>query len=122
MFRAIRSPRRLAANIFAVATLGLLAACDPVAVATVGGNSGQKIDATRAVPVALLVPGGSGKQGDDLLAKALENAARLAIADLNGVEIDLRVYNTAGNPANAARQGSSGPPSADWHRRPGHHR
>lgn len=104
MFRAIRSPRRLAAKIFAVATLGLLAACDPVAVATVGGNSGQKIDATRAVPVALLVPGGSGKQGDDLLAKALENAARLAIADLNGVEIDLRVYNTAGNPANAARQ------------------
>ena len=34
-----------------------------------------------------------------MLAQSLENAARMAIADLNGVNIDLRVYNTAGDPA-----------------------
>jgi hypothetical protein len=37
-----------------------------------------------------------------LLARNLQNAARLAISDLAGVQIDLRVYNTAGNPAQAA--------------------
>jgi ABC-type branched-subunit amino acid transport system substrate-binding protein len=51
--------------------------------------------------VALLVPGGSGQASDALLASSLENAARLAMADLNGVTIDLRVYQTGGNPAQA---------------------
>ena len=45
---------------------------------------------------------GSGNGSDDLLARNLENAARLAIADLQGVNIKLSVYNTAGNPAQAA--------------------
>jgi len=54
-------------------------------------------------PVALLVPGGSGEAGDEVLARSLENAARLAIADLGDrVEIDLRVYQTKGNPEWAA--------------------
>jgi len=104
MFAALRTPRRLAAQFFAVATLGLLSACDPGALTGVGGNTGQQIDASRAVPVALLVPGGSGRSGDDLIARSLENAARLAIADLGDVEIDLRVYNTGGNAATAGRQ------------------
>jgi ABC-type branched-subunit amino acid transport system substrate-binding protein len=51
--------------------------------------------------VALLVPGGSGQASDELLARSLQNAARLAMADLSGVTIDLRVYNTAGQPAQA---------------------
>jgi ABC-type branched-subunit amino acid transport system substrate-binding protein len=51
--------------------------------------------------VALLVPAGSGQAGDELLARSLQNAARLAIADLGAVKIDLRVYNTAGQPAQA---------------------
>lgn len=55
-----------------------------------------------AVPVALLVPGGSGEATDDLIARSLENAARLAIADLGAVKIDLRVYNTAASPSQAA--------------------
>lgn len=55
-----------------------------------------------AVPVALLVPGGSGVATDDLIARSLENAARLAIADLGDVKIDLRVYNTAAQPSQAA--------------------
>ena len=54
------------------------------------------------VTVALLVPGGSGQASDELLAKGLENAARLAMADLGGARITLKVYNTAGQPAQAA--------------------
>ena len=53
------------------------------------------------VPVALLVPGGSSDSNDNFIAQSLENAARLAIADLGGVQIDLRVYNTQGSPEQA---------------------
>mgnify|MGYP006212893533 CR=1 FL=1 len=52
----------------------------------------------------MLVPGGSGQASDELLARSLQNAARMAIGDLAGVKIDLRVYNTAGSPAQAASQ------------------
>lgn len=80
----------------------LLAACDPAAISGGAANDGgPEIDADAPIPVALLVPrGGSGS--DNLLAQNLENAARLAMRDLNGVKIDLRVYATAGNAGNAA--------------------
>ncbi len=70
-----------------------LAACDAVPTSTPGVASGTP------VPVALLVPGGSGQTTDELLAQSLENAARLAMRDLNGVAVDLRVYRTAGDAA-----------------------
>ena len=96
-FRAIRKKMHLLLlPLFAV----LLAACQPVA--TGGANSGgPRIDPAAPVPVALLVPRG-GTAGDELLAKNLENAARLAMRDLDGVQIDLRVYGTAGNASTAA--------------------
>ncbi len=81
----------------------LLTACTPIA----GVGVGPSINTRSAVKVALLVPGGSARAGDALLASNLENAAKLAIADLNGAKIDLAVYNTAGQAetaANAARQ------------------
>lgn len=78
-----------------------LAACDVVPVGPVG-NSGPRVDSSVPVPVALLVPRGSGSASDDLIASNLENAARLAMADLNGVSVDLRVYGTGGNPSQAA--------------------
>ncbi|MEE9387020.1 MAG: penicillin-binding protein activator [Paracoccaceae bacterium] len=78
---------RLALVIFAVT----LAACDPTAL----GN-GPSINPNKPIPVALLVPGGSGNSGDEVLATSLINAAQLAIADLGDIQIDLRVYNTAG--------------------------
>ena len=53
------------------------------------------------VQVALLVPAGSA-EGGAILAQSLENAARLAIADLDGADIDLRVYDTAGQASLAA--------------------
>jgi len=80
----------------------LLTACDPSAL----GN-GPTINTGKAIPVALLVPAGSGNSGDEVLATSLINAARLAIGGLDGVQIDLRIYNTAGRPdvaADVARQ------------------
>lgn len=71
-----------------------LAACTPTTTPSVSAGSGS-------VQVALLVPGGSGQASDELLARSLQNAARMAIGDLAGVKIDLRVYNTAGQPAQA---------------------
>jgi hypothetical protein len=79
----------------------ILAACEPVALSGLGGSTAPAVDTGAPVPVALLVPRGGTAQ-DDLLAQNLENAAKLAIAGLDGAEIDLRVYSTAGNAATAA--------------------
>lgn len=77
-----------------------LASCTDIAPA--GGAGGPKIDPKAPVAVALLVPSGSGQASDELLARNLQNAARLAIADLgSSVKIDLRVYSTSGQPAQA---------------------
>jgi len=102
-FKSLRKATRRA--ILPVAALAL-AACDPAALGGVGGG-GPSIDASSPVPVALLVPRGSGQGSDDLLAQNLENAARLAMRDLNGVDIDLRVYGTAGNAQTAANQAAA---------------
>lgn len=77
-----------------VVILGLtLAACAPISAPQSAGGG--------AVKVALLVPGGSGQASDELLARSLENAARLALADLGNTKITLTVYQTAGQPAQA---------------------
>ena len=95
--------RKRIASIFApLAFLGL-AACEPGALGSLN-TSGPTLDASKPVPVALLVPRGSGSASDNLIAQNLENAARMAMSDLNGVEIDLRVYATSGDPQIAASQ------------------
>lgn len=93
---AKRLSRRAA---LAVAGLLALSACVPSGMGALSGG----LNTDRPVPVALLVPGGSEDQGNVILAANLENAARLAVADLSGVQIDLRVYNTQGDPAIAAQ-------------------
>ena len=90
--RARKTLGRSAAVLVALA----VAACQPVA-----SGRGPAIDTSAPVPVALLVPAGSGQSSDELLARSLENAARLAISDLGNVQIDLRVYPTAGQPGQA---------------------
>ena len=100
MFARFSTARKPVARFFAFVALLWIAACD-VALSP-DANVGQKIDPTDPVQVALLVPRGSGQGSDDFLARNFENAARLAIADLNGAEISLRVYSTGGNPAQAA--------------------
>ncbi len=95
---ATPSRRRLLATLPAVAASVLLAACDPVDFAP----ATPRVDASAPVQVALLVPGGSDDSGRQALATSLENAARMAVSDLGGVQIDLRVYETAGSPERAA--------------------
>jgi ABC-type branched-subunit amino acid transport system substrate-binding protein len=92
--------KSLARAAFAVLGLGALAACQPT------GGGGPLVSRGGAVQVALLVPSGSGQASDDFLARSLENAARLAIADLNGTTVDLRVYPTGGQAGQAASAAS----------------
>ena len=96
MLSVLSRARKSLGQIVAATAVLLVAACVPSAGPSVGGAGGGKVQ------VALLVPGGSGQASDELLARSLQNAARLAIADLGGVQVDLRVYNTAGQPAQAA--------------------
>lgn len=84
-------------SIFLLLAVFGLAACDP------SFNTGPStLGAGKSVSVALLVPYGSETPGDAAIAQSLENAARLAIADLGGENVALRVYNTGGNPETAA--------------------
>lgn len=75
-----------------------LAACDT----SVAPSTGPATPSGKPVPVALLVPAGSGQASDELLARSIHNAVQMAMGDLSGVSIDLRVYNTAADPATAA--------------------
>ncbi len=87
---------RRKAVLMLVASFGslALAACDfPIA-------GGPAFNTARAVPVALLVPSSSPNGAE--LAQSLENAARLAVGDLESVDIDLRIYDTGGTPEGAA--------------------
>ena len=103
MFAVLTTARKQVTRIVVLFSLLWLAACDEIPMGSGSASGGPRIDPNAPVPVALLVPRGGGNSGDDLLAQALENAARLAIADLDGVRIDLRVYGTAGR-ADMAQQ------------------
>lgn len=98
--------RHIIARIFALTAFAFLAACD-LALPGAGGNSGQQIDPGAPVQVALLVPGGTSEAEASAIAASLENAARLAISDLNGVDINLRVYNTGRDPAQASQMAAA---------------
>lgn len=93
MFTVCKPVSKLAKAAAALATAAFLAACEP---GGIGG--GPSINTSEPVPVALLVP----QSGDAALAQSLENAARMAMSDLPNVQIDLRVYNTAGNAGTAS--------------------
>ncbi len=99
MLSVLRRARVSLGQIVVLAASLAISACVPGA--GPGPSAGK---GSGTVQVALLVPAGSGQSSDEVLAKSLQNAARLAIADLGGVKIDLRVYNTAGSPAQAAAQ------------------
>lgn len=99
MFAVLSTARKIWALLVLVAAPAILGACAPVP----GGGAAPNVAKGEAVQVALLLPGGSGNAGDDVLARSLQNAAELAIRDLNGVNIDLRVYNTGAGAAAAAQ-------------------
>ena len=97
MFAVFKQARKAAFAAITAISAFALSACNPTSI-----GSGPSINTSKPVPVALLVPRGSAKSGDSVLAQSLENAARLAIGDLKGVQVDLKVYDTAGDPATAA--------------------
>ncbi len=98
MLSAIHRARKSLGQTFLVLCAAVLSACVPT-----GGPSSGPIEGNGgAVQVALLIPSGSGQSQDELFGSNLENAARLAMADLSGVTIDLKVYRTGGSPAQAA--------------------
>ena len=76
----------------------LLAACDMPAMGIAGAGP------ARPAVVALLLPGGDGDSGRQTLARELENATRLALGDLDGLPIELRVYQVGVDPNRAASQ------------------
>jgi hypothetical protein len=65
-------------------------------------NVGQRVNPNKAVKVALLVPSGSGNAQQEALAQSLINAAKLAVSDVQGAQIELKVYATGGDAAKAA--------------------
>ncbi len=99
MFAVSTLLRKPLARLAAILALIGLAACDIAPGAMTGG--GGSVARGGVVAVALLVPHGTANAQEAQLARDLESAARLAVADLAGVEIDLRVYGTAGQPAQA---------------------
>lgn len=102
MFAVLSTRRKALARVALLAATVLVAACVPLP-----SGRAPAIDAGAPVPVALILPGGSGSSGDEVLARNLKQAADLAIADLQGVRIDLRVYNAgsdAGTSAAMARK------------------
>ena len=98
MFSVFTTLRKMARGTVLAVTALALSACD-------GFDIGMALDPNRPVAVALLVPGDSDQPGDAVLARSLENAARLAIADLEGVNFDLRVYKTGTTADTAAAAG-----------------
>jgi len=94
-FRIFRKSRRF---ILLALCAGALAACQ---VGLPGGN-GPRVRAGAPIQVALLLPYGSTSPGDEIVARSLENAARLAASEFEGVQLEITVYNTAADPAQAA--------------------
>lgn len=100
MFAVLRATRKARTRIAMGLAALALAACQPIELGGTAG-SGTALPKGKPVPVALLVPKG-GTASDASVSQSLENAARLAMADLSGVAIDLRVYDTGANPATAS--------------------
>ncbi|MBJ3763365.1 penicillin-binding protein activator [Maribius pontilimi] len=108
MFASLRTMRKPFARLaIGLVTALSVVACGPVALGVGGGGgSGPQVDPSSAVRVALLVPKGASG-GGGLVGRSLENAAKLAVADLQGAQIDLQVYDTQGTPGGAARAAES---------------
>ena len=100
MFAIPHAIRKPVGRIIAGLAILWLAACEPIPMTQTTGGAPAARD---AVPVALLVPHGTSSAQEQQLARDLENAARMAVSDLSGVDIDLRVYGTAGQASQAQK-------------------
>ena len=82
-----------------ISLAAVISACTPDT-STIG--TAPRLTPQEPVPVALLVPTSSQNAAE--IAGSLEQAARMAVSDLDPVKIDLRVYDTAGRSDIAAQQ------------------
>ena len=98
MFSALRFHRNPLRLLVLVVAPAFLAACQ---VAAPGNAPGPRVGG-QTVQVAMLLPASSERGGDATIARSLENAARLAASDLSGVAVEITVYDTAGESAQAA--------------------
>ncbi|UWQ18709.1 penicillin-binding protein activator [Jannaschia sp. M317] len=90
---------RKAAALLSVSAV--LAACQVAAPGGGGTVGGSGVRGSGPTQVALLVPYGSSRGTDAGIAQSLENAARLAAADLGAEAVALTVYPTQGTAAGA---------------------
>ena len=95
--------------LFSFAALAISACSETVAPSPAApGPTGGSAPANPTAPiivdatVALLLPYGSADETDWLLATSLENGARMAAADLENVNLGVKVYNTSGTAEGAA--------------------
>lgn len=100
MFFTLRRIRNPFKSLGVVFMTGLLAACQA---SLPGGDlgAGQRVSG-QTVQVAMLLPMTSAQGGDGALARSLENAARLAASELTGATVEISVYDTGGQAAQAA--------------------
>ena len=99
VFSLIQSCCGRVTAVAAGSALALMAGCTSTSGPT-GVSDGPMIDPTKPVQVALLIP--KSYEETASIATSLEQAAQMAIADLGDIRIDLRVFDTAGNPEQAA--------------------
>ncbi|WP_239025466.1 penicillin-binding protein activator [Roseicyclus persicicus] len=83
--------------------LGAAAAALALAGCQVGapGGAGPRVGG-QTIQVAMLLPQTSGQGGDAVISQSLEFAARMAASELQGVTVEITVYDTAGQSAQAA--------------------
>lgn len=98
MFTFFRFVRKARHHVLLPLVAMLLAACQ----AGLPGGDGPRVRSGAPIEVALLLPYGSTSPGDEIVARNLENAARLAASEFEGVQFEITVYNTAADPAQAA--------------------
>jgi len=98
MFTFFRFVRKARHQVLLMLGAMLLAACQ----AGLPGGDGPRVRSGAPIEVALLLPYGSASPGDEIVARGLENAARLAASEFEGVQFEITVYNTAADPAQAA--------------------
>lgn len=101
--------RRAVTRAAAVLSAFVLAACQPTdGLQSAGGPAtGALINPGEPVRVALLAPGGSGSADLEWLSRSLKNAARMAAADAQGANIDLRIYDTGTSTEQAVAQANA---------------
>lgn len=73
-----------------------------ILVACVNVSSGPKVDLSKPVKVALLVPSGGSNAEINAIGNSITAAAKMALADYNAGDIDLMIYQTGGNEGTAA--------------------